>query len=263
LVHLVEKLRTPRRFGIAFKTGGRKRDLLVRHPKSPIKTSAAPKRPKSEVVAFHPSDEAKLLRHVVGNSEWEAVVLFAFDAGCRQAEILGLPVKDIDFEAGSVTIRQTCDTINGKPVLKMATKTDASVRTIRLSRRTLEALALVLSQKNAPTELVFTDDGKPFTRIKFYTRWVALLKAAGVPHYHFHSTRHTMATRLLRSGAYLTAVSRRMGHSKPSITLDIYSSAIPEDQAPLADAFDLTLAKYGVPQAIGSQIGSREQKHAA
>jgi hypothetical protein len=31
LVHLVEKLRTPRSFGIAFKTGGRKRDLLVRH----------------------------------------------------------------------------------------------------------------------------------------------------------------------------------------------------------------------------------------
>jgi hypothetical protein len=30
-VHLVEKLRTSRRLGIAFKTGGCKRDLLVRH----------------------------------------------------------------------------------------------------------------------------------------------------------------------------------------------------------------------------------------
>jgi len=40
LVHLVEKLRTPRRFGITFKTGSRKRDLLVRHELNCIKKQA-------------------------------------------------------------------------------------------------------------------------------------------------------------------------------------------------------------------------------
>ncbi|MDQ6823317.1 MAG: tyrosine-type recombinase/integrase [Candidatus Eremiobacteraeota bacterium] len=58
----------------------------------------------------------------------------------------------------------------------------------------------------ASSGYVFLDEGgKPFARTRFYRRWCMLLKAAGLPHYHFHSCRHTMATRLLRQGCYLTA----------------------------------------------------------
>ncbi|MEA2720352.1 MAG: hypothetical protein QOJ39_2216, partial [Candidatus Eremiobacteraeota bacterium] len=100
-------------------------------------------------------------------------------------------------------------------------------------------LSRVLEQKTADCDHVFVmPDGALWTRHVFYGRWLRLLKEAGVPAYHFHSARHTMATDLLRAGHYLTAVSKRLGHSKPSITLDIYSDAIPQDQQRLADAFD-------------------------
>lgn len=46
-------------------------------------------------------------------------------------------------------------------------------------------------------------------------------------HKKFHALRHTHATMLLASGAPLIDVSRRLGHAKPSITLDLYGHAMP------------------------------------
>ncbi len=44
----------------------------------------------------------------------------------------------------------------------------------------------------------------------------------------FHALRHTHATWLLAAGVPLIDVSRRLGHSKPSITLDLYGHAMPK-----------------------------------
>jgi integrase len=49
-----------------------------------------------------------------------------------------------------------------------------------------------------------------------------------------HTARHTCASELLRGGAYITAVSKRLGHSTPTQTLNIYSSIIPQDDEKLA-----------------------------
>jgi integrase len=38
----------------------------------------------------------------------------------------------------------------------------------------------------------------------------------------FHGLRHTHATLLLKSGVPVHVVSARLGHAKPSITLDTY-----------------------------------------
>ena len=152
--------------------------------------------------------------------------------------IVQLQWRGVDFGRHEIHVCNTLDTIAGKPVLKRATKTTTSRRRIQLSTVTMNALQ-VHALSGGSSGYVFLDEaGQPFARTRFYRRWCMLLKAAGLPHYHFHSCRHTMATRLLRQGCYLTAVSRRLGHSKPAITLNVYSSAIPEDQAPLAGAFD-------------------------
>lgn len=44
---------------------------------------------------------------------------------------------------------------------------------------------------------------------------------------NFHCLRHTHATMLLAAGEPIMEVSRRLGHAKPSITLDLYGHAIP------------------------------------
>jgi integrase len=214
-------------------------------PANPAKVSNAPRKPKSHAVAFHKLHEQRLIQHTTGMKFWEALTLLAFDSGCREQECLGLRVGAIDWERSEVLIREVLNTVGGVPRVKPVPKTDASYRTITLSRPTMLALKRLVSDSSALSAYVFTEpDGRLWTRTRFHGAWTALLKAAGVDHYTFHSTRHTMATRLLRQRYFLTAVSKRLGHRSPSVTLDTYSHCIPEDQHPLAAAFEVQIASY-------------------
>ena len=71
--------------------------------------------------------------------------------------------------------------------------------------------------------------------IRFFKR---LLKRAGLPDIRFHDLRHTAAKLMLLNGIPLIVVSRRLGHSKPSVTLDIYGHYIPGMQQEAAAMMD-------------------------
>ena len=55
-----------------------------------------------------------------------------------------------------------------------------------------------------------------------------MLKAASVEHRRFHNTRHSVATLLLEAGTALVEVSKALGHSKLSVTSDVYSHWTPK-----------------------------------
>lgn len=61
----------------------------------------------------------------------------------------------------------------------------------------------------------------------------SILLLASVPHKKFHVLRHTHATQLLANGVPLLEVSKRLGHSRASHTLDLYGHAIPGYDASL------------------------------
>ena len=46
----------------------------------------------------------------------------------------------------------------------------------------------------------------------------------------FHGLRHTCATLLLRAGEPVKVVSERLGHSKVTMTLEIYAHVLPDMQ---------------------------------
>jgi integrase len=53
-----------------------------------------------------------------------------------------------------------------------------------------------------------------------------LLENIGLPIIHFHGLHHTCASLLLNQGVPVIEVSRRSGHSRASITLDVYGHLI-------------------------------------
>ena len=57
--------------------------------------------------------------------------------------------------------------------------------------------------------------------------------------------RHTAATLLLGQGIHPKIVSERLGHSRVSITLDLYSHVTPTMQRQAADAMDEVLSADG------------------
>lgn len=66
--------------------------------------------------------------------------------------------------------------------------------------------------------------------------YAALIKQAGVRRIKLHGLRHTCATLLLQAGQPVHVVAERLGHSKVSMTLEVYAHVLPTMQEQAAAA---------------------------
>ena len=87
--------------------------------------------------------------------------------------------------------------------------------------------------------LIFTSaNGNPIHFRNLMRIFKSLLQAAGLPEIRFHDLRHTAASLMLNNGIPVIVVSRRLGHARPSITLDVYGHLIPGMQEEAAQLMD-------------------------
>ena len=70
----------------------------------------------------------------------------------------------------------------------------------------------------------------------------AAMQKAGLAGVSLHSLRHSDASELLSKGAPITAVSERLGHASPNITLSVYSHALPADNEATAKLWNDAMA---------------------
>lgn len=85
-------------------------------------------------------------------------------------------------------------------------------------------------------DLVFSQpDGSTLSPNAFSQAFDRQVKGAGLPRIRLHDLRHTHATLALEAGIHPKVISERLGHSTVSITLDIYSHAIPALQETAAE----------------------------
>ena len=61
-----------------------------------------------------------------------------------------------------------------------------------------------------------------------------LIRAAKVRRIKFHGLRHTCATLLLQAGKPVLVLSERLGHSKVTMTLEVYAHVLPDMQTEAA-----------------------------
>jgi integrase len=112
-------------------------------------------------------------------------------------------------------------------------KTRYGKRSIALGAKTIEILRKHYEQQQAEQHkageawkeygLIFTTQfGTPINPRNLLRDYKKLLNNAGLPPIPFHDLRHTAASLLLNQGIPVITVSRRLGHAKASITLDIY-----------------------------------------
>ena len=72
---------------------------------------------------------------------------------------------------------------------------------------------------------------------------MALLKKAGLPHMRFHDLRHSAATILLGMGVPMKVVQELLGHSRFTITADVYSHVFPSMLEGAMDKWDSFFAE--------------------
>ena len=61
---------------------------------------------------------------------------------------------------------------------------------------------------------------------------------AGLPDMRFHDLRHTALSLLMDMGIAVTTVQQRAGHSKASVTTDIYGHSMSRSQEKAAEQID-------------------------
>jgi integrase len=91
-----------------------------------------------------------------------------------------------------------------------------------------EARLAVGLGRGSPDDLIFAmPDGSPLEPDTLSKNWLrATAIATGRP-INLHSFRHLHASSLIASGVDILAVSRRLGHGSPTITLSVYAHLFP------------------------------------
>lgn len=167
--------------------------------------------------------------------------------GMRRGELFALRWRDIDLDAGTISVRRSVGVVKikgvGEQVVEGPTKTcrprvvdvdPATVALLRAHRKDRGGLALQLVRNDA---VVFGDLAGSWLRPARFSRSFkaclarcrADLAEQGVEppdDIRLHDLRHSMATCMLRAGVHVKVVSERLGHSTVSITLDVYSHVL-------------------------------------
>lgn len=93
--------------------------------------------------------------------------------------------------------------------------------------------------KAAPDDLVFPDDkGGPRKSNLVSSAWRRLVRTRQLPTVSLHAWRHTHVSQLIASGMDILSISRRIGHSSPSITLDKHGHLFDNTDAKAAQVIE-------------------------
>jgi len=94
--------------------------------------------------------------------------------------------------------------------------------------------------------LLFADlEGGPLSRNAIGAAWGDFAARIGVPEVTLHAVRHTHVSQLIDTGVDIVTISKRLGHSKPDITLRIYAHLFRKDDGKAAGAINAILGSYG------------------
>jgi integrase len=216
-----------------------KQGLVVRN----VATLVDP--PAKATTEMHPlsADQARAFVASLAGDRFRALYIAAIGTGLRQGELLGLTWADVDFRAGTMSVRHSLQ--RGTRTLADP-KTDRGRRTLILSATVATALLEHRGRQRVvgPAAYVFTSrKATPLDARNVTRAFQAALSRAGLPHQRFHDLRHAYATLMLEDGEELATVSRSLGHADLSTTADVYGHVTPAMLQRSADRMDGILGR--------------------
>lgn len=207
--------------------------VIARNPAVRVKT---PRQRKREAkMRTLTADQVAIALESAGDFRlFVAVCVFA---GLRLGEAAGLQVGDIDFDRGVIAVRRQ---VQGTsiPSTQVVPPKAGSEREVFVPAELIDMLRGVTSA--TPDAFVFRSVmGHLYNRNSAGEEWRKIRAAVGFDdEVTLHTFRHTFASNLIASGCDVVTVQRALGHSQPSITLNVYSHLWPsaEDKTRSATA---------------------------
>jgi integrase len=207
--------------------------------------------PRYQPVEMKSYDESQVNQMLLAarGDRYEALYHLAVVSGMRQSELLALKWSDLDWQERTLKIQRQLKRRDLKAGYFTDPKTKAGKRCINLGAETIRKLRIhyeiqrlergKAGDRWEENDLIFPSTiGTPLDQYNLLKRFRNLISKAGLPKIRFHDLRHTAASLMLNHGVPIIAVSRRLGHSKVSITLDTYAHLFPGVQSGAADLMD-------------------------
>jgi integrase len=179
---------------------------------------------------------------------WEVLAL----TGMRRGELLGLQWRDLDTQAGRLSVRRSAGIVKtkgegerlvvGPPKNGRQRVVDLDSDSVDALRRYRSARASLHLQLVRDEALIFSDlNGGYLNPDRFSRRFTRSLTLARnelgtdtLPMIRVHDLRHTCATLMLANGVSVKVVTERLGHTTTTITTELYVHVLPGMQAAAA-----------------------------
>lgn len=212
-------------------------DHRIRAPSMPTGLSRAKQRPRKAILA--PVDIARLIKAAEADLDHGPYYGFAFLAGTRPSEQLGLLWSEVDFDAGVIRI---CRVQERDGTLTAMTKTEAGTREVPMGvtlRAMLLAWRVRCPRQDGELHRVFPGPGRlqpwPMPRVgggpllyqNFRRRfWEPAFKRLKLPYVTPHAARHSFISTMQAAGIEVGLVAKIAGHANPTVTLGHYTQAV-------------------------------------
>ncbi|WP_229119218.1 tyrosine-type recombinase/integrase [Enemella evansiae] len=167
-------------------------------------------------------------------------VLIAAWCQLRQGEVTELRRKDVDLDTGVLHVRRAVTWIKGAgPVVGTPKGNDAGIRSVAIPPHLLPEFRAHLQEHTAPGKeaLLFAgrDSGQQLRPSTLYRWFYPAREAAGRPDTRWHDLRHLGATLAAATGATLSDLMARLGHSTVRASM-IYQHASRDADKVIAEA---------------------------
>jgi integrase len=204
-------------------------NLLARNPAAIAKP---PKVLAREIEIITVEQAQKLLQCLRGRALYP-IIMLALATGMRRGELLALRWYDVDLDAGKVQVERSLEQTKAGLRFKEP-KTKHGRRSIKFSASVVAELKAHWKQQQEQRlkagqgravegDLVFPSwDGTVRSPNATTREWVRALAEFKLPAISLHALRHTHASQLIAAGMDPVAISRRLGHASPTITLNVY-----------------------------------------
>ena len=177
-----------------------------------------------------------------------AAMIMAY-SGLRRGELIPLTYNDIDLNAHTIRVNKSVAMVNGKPVVKSYTKTEAGMRVVTIPQLLVDFLNQDFNGEYAPNDLVCPGKANCLmTESAFDRMWESYLVDLNLKYGDFsdlkyrpkskfdprgvpmqitpftpHCLRHTFASLLYKAGVDVLTAKDQLGHEDVKTTLQIYT----------------------------------------
>ena len=216
---------------------------------NPVAQTPQPKARRSVPKHWSPEEARHFLALMEGDRTW-TVWAFLMGSGLRIGELVALRWPNVDLEAKVVRVVEF-STYVGHDVVPSTGKSRDAIRSIDLDdglvgvlrdqRRQQAAEQLAATSYEASDHVFTRPAGGPYHPQQLSRRLGELTAELDLPRLTAHGLRHTCATLMLANGVAPKVAAERLGHSDPSLFLNLYSHVTPTMQREAAEKIGAAL----------------------